>query len=298
MENRLDLVYILGKGSRWADNEIRFSLRSAEKYLKFGKVFIIGDKPEWMTGVIHIKTTDSESNKLMNARKKYLIACKDKRISNQFILMNDDFFFLKDIEKIENYSRGTLEEMINKHPTKTGYYYKSLIDTKNKLYGLGFECPIDFEIHGPMVFDKEKLLTVIGIIGESKNHAYSLRSCYGNIAHLEPVKIMDFKAMNIAEFIFQTNKDREMLSISDGLVAEDEFRNWIGRKFKMPSSFEMDEGKGQSTLPGRAAMKLRYYAVTMFTYGSKMYNPGDIIDNITIEGIKDTPKMRGLWKLD
>jgi len=291
---KIDLVYILGNGSRWSDNEIRFSLRSVEKYFNYRHIFIIGEKPEWMTGVIHIKADDSERNKLLNARKKYMIACNDKRISKKFVLMNDDFFLLKPIEQIENWSRGTIQEMIEKHPTKGGYYYKSLVDTKNRMNAIGISDPIDFEIHGPMVFDKEKVLTTIGVMGMDK--PFSIRSCYGNIAHLEPKKIMDFKAMNIAEFAYQMKFDREVLSISDGMVAEDDFRVWIERKYKNPSCFEMDEGVGSKTLPGRSGGVKRYYAVKTFTFNSKKINIGEIIDDDTIQGIKETKKMRGLWK--
>ncbi len=211
--------------------------------------------------------------------------------------MNDDFFFLQPVDEIKNYSRGLLEDMIDKHPTKGGYYYRSLVDTRSKLRHLGFADPIDFEIHGPMVFDKEKFLTVMGIVSHESDKAFSLRSCYGNIMHLEPENIMDFKAMNIAEFAYQIQKNREMLSIGDGLVAEEDFRDWIGRKFPIASSFEMDEGAGQTALPGRSMEKMRYYAIKNFTYGSKKFNIGEIIDHDIIEGIKDSPKMRGLWKL-
>ena len=39
----MDVVYILGKGSVWKDNEIRYSLRSIEKHLTgFDRVFIVG----------------------------------------------------------------------------------------------------------------------------------------------------------------------------------------------------------------------------------------------------------------
>lgn len=298
MKNKIDLVYILGTGSRWSDNEIRFSLRSVEKYFKYNKVFIIGEKPEWLTGVIHIKAHDGNSNKLLNAREKYRIACTDKRISKDFILMNDDFFFLKSVDEIENYSRGTLEEMIEKHPTKSGYYFKSLMDTCNKLRSLGFEDPIDFEIHGPMIFNKEKLLTVMGVIGEDPHKAYSLRSCYGNMMHLKPKKIMDFKAMNLAEFALQVREDRELLSINDGLVAEDYFRDWIERRFKKPSMFEMDEGIGQKVLPGRTIKQMKYHATKMFQFNGKTFNPGDIIDKETASKLKEHGRMRGLWRLD
>jgi len=292
---KIDLVYILGKGSRWSDNEIRYSLRSVEKYFKCGNVFVIGERPEWMTGVIHIKAEDKNSNKLLNALEKYRIACTDKRISRKFILMNDDFFFLREVDKIENYSRGTIQKMIEKHPTQNGYYFKSLVDTKNKLFGLGFEDPIDFEIHAPMIFDKEDLMTVMGVIGTDK--AYSLRSCYGNMMHLEPKKVIDYKAANLAEFAFQLARDREFLSTNDGMVAESEFRFWIERKYRNISKFEMDEGKGSGILPGRSMALMEYHAVQVFSYNNKKFNPGDIIDKQTMASLKDEPRMRNLWTI-
>jgi hypothetical protein len=66
-----------------------------------------------------------------------------------------DFFFLKEIKKIPNYSRGRIEELMAKHPTKNGYYYRSLWDTHKRLDGMGIKNAIDFEVHAPIIFNKE-----------------------------------------------------------------------------------------------------------------------------------------------
>ena len=51
----MDVVYILGTGSTSNDNEIRYSLRSIEKYLiGFNVVYIVGECPKFLKGIIHL----------------------------------------------------------------------------------------------------------------------------------------------------------------------------------------------------------------------------------------------------
>lgn len=299
MENNIDAVYILGEGSRWSNNEIRYSIRSLERNFKFRNIVVIGECPEWLHGITYIPIKDSKSNvsgiKLQNARQKYLTACNDQRISKDFMLMNDDFFFLEEVSEIRNYSRGTIEEMMSRHPTKAGYYYHSLRDTDNKLKAMGIEKPIDFEIHGPMIFNKSDLLNVIGMVGMDRY--YSFRSCYGNLMNLKSEVVIDFKAANLAEFAYQTSRNREFLSINDALVASEEFRTWIHRMFPKPSRYEIDKGDGVKAQPGRPLMALKYTATKTFVYGKNTYSPGDIIDNATIQLLKRIPKMRDMWTI-
>ncbi|MFZ3032241.1 MAG: hypothetical protein WA082_04350 [Candidatus Moraniibacteriota bacterium] len=292
---KIDLVYILGTGSRWRNNEIRYSLRSVERNFPVGKVFIIGECPDWITGAIHIPAPDIHKNKQANAREKYLIAAKDKRIGENFALMNDDFFILKSVKKVENYSRGTIQEMIDRHPTKSGYYYQSLKDTKRVLESMGIVDPEDFEIHAPIMFNKEKLLTTIQLVGAEKD--YSFRSCYGNLNALKGKKTIDFKANGLVEFAYQVKRDPTYLSISDALVAEREFRDWLRRKFRNPSRYETDRGEGADILPGGEMKSLRYYAVDTFTYAGKTYSQGEIIQHEIMDELRNQRQMKDLWVL-
>jgi len=293
---KIDLVYILGTGSRWNDNEIRYSLRSVQNYFPaVGKVFIIGECPEWATNVIHIKVPDKYDNKLLNARAKYLAAATNPQISKNFVLMNDDFFILREIDEIPNFSRGTIEEMMSQHPTKNGYYYRSLWDTHKRLDGMGIKDPIDFEVHAPIIFNKEKLETVIGMIGSEK--VFSIRSCYGNLMNLEPTKVIDFKAANIAEFAYQKMRGADYLSINDALICDDDFREWLRTKYRRMSKYETNED-GLKMRPGRSIGKKRIMTRKAFEYCGKYYNPGDIIPREVWLNIKNNPRMAYVWELD
>ena len=49
----IDVVYILGDGSKWGNNEIKYSLRSLEKYGKnIRDVYICGNKPYFVNNKI------------------------------------------------------------------------------------------------------------------------------------------------------------------------------------------------------------------------------------------------------
>lgn len=294
---KIDLVYILGGGSRWNNNEIRYSLRSVESFFPAaGKVFVIGECPEWLQNVVHIKVTDTHDNKILNAMVKYGIAVDDPRVSKDFILMNDDFFFLKSTEEIPYYSRGTIAEMLNLHPSKNGYYFRSLWDTRKRLDAMGISDAIDFEVHAPMIFNKEKLKTVMGMVGTER--AYAFRSCYGNLMGMTPEKTVDFKAANTTEFLVQKLRtDSHFLSINDALVADEDFRNWVGTMYWRKSKYELDEG-GLKIPPGRPIGLRKYHARKEFRFSSKLIHKGDLIPKEIIDEIKSNPAMADCWKWD
>jgi|GEM_PF-1655785 len=292
---KMDLVYILGTGSRWRNNEIRYSLRSVQKHMDIGRVFIVGECPEWITGVVHVPAKDMEKNKQLNARHKYEVAARDKRISKDFILMNDDFFILKPVSEVEYYIRGTIDEMIQRHPTKGGYYYRSLCDTKRVLESMGIDDPQDFEIHSPIIFNKDKLLMTMNMIPADK--AYSLRSCYGNLNEIKGKKVIDFKAAGIVDWAYQKKRSPAYLSISDALVAQKEFRDWLRFKFRHPSKYETDRGAGEDMLPWATMGSLRFYAKQSFTYAGKMYSKGEILDPEMMDELRNSSKMRNCWEL-
>ncbi|MEF8984507.1 MAG: glycosyltransferase domain-containing protein [Bacteroidales bacterium] len=96
-EEGIDIVYPYGPSSGWTDNELRYSIRSVIEYFKdLRHIVVIGRKPRWLTNVIFIPAKD-DGVKDANIIKKLLIACRDKRVSEQFIYAADDKFMLEDL---------------------------------------------------------------------------------------------------------------------------------------------------------------------------------------------------------
>ena len=295
--DKLDLVYILGTGSKWFDNELRLSLRSAEKNLSFNKVYIIGEKPSWIKNVEHIKKRDCMSNKLQNAVEKYIVACKDERISKDFILMNDDFFTIKKVSDIPYFSRGSLNEMIKKHPTQAGYYYTALIETRKRLEKIGIKVARDFEVHAPIVFNKEKLLATIAIAGQQRNPVL-LRTFYSNLNGVEEEKVLDYKVDSLLNLFLRLKTKPRFISTTDKLVFDKDFDDWLIDQFPEVSRFEKDEGIGLKRTPGASGHKSRYHARQPFIFANKQYNPGDLIEEEVGEKLEKQNNLKNIWKKD
>lgn len=233
---KIDFVYILRTDPRFYKNDdIKYSLRSLDKNFKVkGKVFIVGGRPNWINvnTVTHIYAEDKERNKLVNAIHKILIACKDRRISEDFILMNDDFLFLKETDDIKNYNIGTIEEMKRTHRTKGGYYYKAICDTLEILQSKNMST-ISYETHYPIIINKNNF---IEIIKETGKIAYLFRSFYGNRYIKESKKIKDFKVFNHHQFF--KGKEREFMSLSDEIEKYPSMKEWYSNIFKDKSKYE------------------------------------------------------------
>ena len=104
--------------------------------------------------------------------------------------MNDDFFIIKKIDSIDHFYNGLLSEKIDKYTKITGssMYIKKLILTNTRLIDQGISKPYDYELHIPMVMQRDKLLPII------KKYPNCLwRSMYGNIHDVGGTQMEDVK---------------------------------------------------------------------------------------------------------
>lgn len=98
---KIDLVYKIGINAEWDEyNELKYSIRSAVKYFSdLRNIVIVGNKPHWASDkIIHIPAKDPYThNKDANLINKMILACLDERISDEFINISDDQFFLSNV---------------------------------------------------------------------------------------------------------------------------------------------------------------------------------------------------------
>ena len=107
----MDVLYYIGGGSMRNNVELRLSLRALEKHCKdLGKVFIVGNKPAFLKNVEYIWVED-KFEWWRNAFEKTKAAIK-AGISDDFLLMNDDFFMTGSFEaaKYPYYHRGEMPD--------------------------------------------------------------------------------------------------------------------------------------------------------------------------------------------
>lgn len=173
----MDVLYILGRGSKHDDMELRLSLRCLEKNaIGVDRVFIVGNKPEWVQNVVHIPAEDTYTAE-NNAFQKVLKACHNG-ISDNFLLMNDDFFLLekRDIEYYPFFVRGWLDV------EKPDNSYKRSINRTVMALKPYSKAPMNYEVHCPIIFNKHKMLFLEGVAEYfKKEEGILIRSFYHNV---------------------------------------------------------------------------------------------------------------------
>lgn len=208
----MNLVYICRDGE---NEELRYSLRSVCQNIENPRVWVVGGKPDWYTGN-HLKVKQSHT-KYQNVLNNLSAIVRSPEIPNDFVMMNDDFFIIKPIGKVETYHGGLLQDKVDLFSENLGssFYIKLLKNTHNRLVHLGIDNPLDYSIHVPMEFNKEKLSTVI-------KPKMSYRTLYGNIYGVGGVEINDVKKHRGQTMAWANTdiQDLPYLSTSDSSFAE------------------------------------------------------------------------------
>lgn len=181
------VVYTLGTGSFYHDNELRFSLRSVEKHLSNVKnVVIIGRKPEWFKGD-YIPFIEMDQIPDNNIFKKLLFACNSDKVSDNFLFMNDDHFLLDyfDASQFPNYYCGSLEGYVKRSRVHGNYF--------QRVRGVALKFPEGkfFDVHTPIMYNKEKFLQLKEVYDYQIGMV--IKSLYGNTYALDGKEITDCK---------------------------------------------------------------------------------------------------------
>jgi hypothetical protein len=177
-------VYICREGE---NEELRYSIRSVIDSFPDADIWVVGGKPDWYVGN-HLPVPQTKS-KYNNARENLLQTCHMKDISEEFVLMNDDFFIIDKINKINEYHGGPIREKSARYNQmyQGGQYARFLADTYYWLTKQKINEPMDYDIHVPMKMKKQNLLKIIG----HKNVLW--RSAYGNMFGSGGKEIHDVK---------------------------------------------------------------------------------------------------------
>ncbi len=181
---RVDVVYAIGTGSRWDNNELRFSIRSVYKNLKgFGRIIIVGEKPPFIDGVTHIQYPDRypKTNADGNIIEKVLQACRDPGVSEKFLFMNDDHIILKPVKisEIPSYHKGCLSSY---DPTyfDVNPWRQRLLQTKLALEKLSTPT-LHFDCHTPILLEKKKFIATLAKFDYKTGIGLTMKSLYGNL---------------------------------------------------------------------------------------------------------------------
>ena len=229
----MDIVYVYKK---WPSNgfELRYSLRSL-KNIQHKKVYIVGDKPNRIKNVKHIPVKDDQWNKYKNVLNKMYQICNNKEISDDFIYMHDDNFIIKPIKELKYYKRSTLENHCEKIK-KTfweNHYYRAMKYVRD-IFPDGYS----YDVHTPIVFNKEKLRLILDLYWHEPS---SKRSLYCNTYQVG-WRFMESGKEDIK--VHQRNKNyyirknQQFLSSDNILVFDKDFNKLLHKLFPNKCQYE------------------------------------------------------------
>ena len=229
----MDFVYICKDG---ANEELKYSIRSVVESFPNSNIWVVGGKPDWYIGnFIEVKQKES---KYKNAVENLKTISVSEQISESFILMNDDFYIVKKIDKIENFHGGYLLDKINLYQKLNGnsQYTRKLSGTYKKLKALGFENPLDYELHIPMIMEKEKLKIILDLIDQ-----FLWRSIYGNKFEVGGTEMQDVKVYTTGPLVLKSynlNIDNHTYLSSADSSFNNIFNKILKDKFNQKTKFE------------------------------------------------------------
>ena len=248
MKPSVDVVYVLGSGSTWNNNEIRYSLRSIEKYARgVGNIFIVGELPDFLSkGIMHIKADDifnPNQNADGNIATKVLAACADDRLSDDFLFINDDHILLKPLHLSEMpaFHKGDM----NFFPDTTwtlNFWRGRLKRTMEVLNQKGLTA-FHFDCHTPILFNKNKFPQVMSNFPYTEGIGLTMKSLYGNSIYSKSGVLLSNEKKTV--FKYYTNAQLNQRLEGCGFMSFNDFglngafKLWLDARFPDPSRWEL-----------------------------------------------------------
>lgn len=220
-----DCVITLGSDSKWKNNELRYCLRGLEMYSDIDRVWLVGECPDWYIGD-HIEAKDTHTT-TYNIWHKVLAASKHPEVSDNFLFINDDYFFLQPFKSALCPFEYT--DVTGNTPYKKIVRHTLDICEKSGLTAL------NYDVHRPMIINKAKFIETYNFFEWhlAIHEGLVMKSCYANFAEVEGVFCTDIKLTHGCDI-----PNMDMFSISDEYITP-AFKQYCSERWPEKSKWEI-----------------------------------------------------------
>lgn len=227
----MDAVYPIGRGSRWSDNELRYSLRSLAKFApEVDRIIIVGHRPEFIGGtgeVVHLPVADVWPERpCANVLLKLEAALSEVR-GQEFVWMNDDIYLLAEQDWSEVH-----HSPVPKH--RTPYYQHCYLEARSYLFGIRVHPCRDHELHVPVKLNGAFAFEVLQGL---PHFDMAFRTVYFNLwcssSGIESAPMLDHKLHSVRNVGSWAS-----FSSSSAMARNLEFRKMVQRLYPDPSPWE------------------------------------------------------------
>lgn len=228
-EPTVDVVYVVGEGSPWDDNELRFSLRSLSRnFPELRNVWVVGKNIPWLRNVRHLPFPDPyASNKDANMISKVLRACIEPDLSETFVRFSDDQYLLlpTSCSDLGPYFRPDILQTKDFPATAWG---RRIVRTGRELSSRGLPT-LNYESHVPVLYSKHRFAETMLAYDYGQADGYAINSLYFNSVGV--TQAVDLRAARVRAAIFRPGRSQTQL------------RAFVrSRKFLNHNDFGLDAG--------------------------------------------------------
>lgn len=219
----MTLFIPLSPNSTWNDNELRYALRSWEKYSPPSEVVIIGPKvPDWLTGVTWMGWNKNYSKPRDIYEKTKLMS----QYYTEFIFANDDHFLLDPFKDDPGY-QGLIRDFRGGSETFMRY-----VSNTAKI----FPAAKYFDIHEPMRMEAK----YINCMYYPMKGEMLLKTAYGATAGVNGRPATDCKIDRHIRYdeIDTLLQGRWCFSVGDQGLNND-MKRWLADRFPDKSKYEL-----------------------------------------------------------
>lgn len=231
----MDAVYLFAAGG---EDELRHSLRSLANLKQVDRVAVAGYQPGWLTDdVVRVVPDNHRPGKHFDTWANLAAAVADRRLSDDFVLMNDDFYALQPLPVVPVWQHGVL----SKHIARTHEQDRRRDSTIDMLERVGAYGRLSYELHVPMVMHRpamRALMRRVEAVMPARAEPPWKRTVYGNYAHPgvgelhDDVKIRDYESVPGPADLFVSTSD---YTWRRGAVGQ-----WLRDRFSVPSRWERE----------------------------------------------------------
>ena len=228
----MDIVYLVKEGAY--NLELIYSVRSVCKNLPFKRIWFIGGCPEGILPDMYYPFRRISNIKTRNTAKMYELICGINEISDDFMLFNDDFFIMNQIDELPPRYWQTLKDKVALMKQIYGSTrWATLLEIASDALKEKQYEQYNFELHVPMVFNKEKLARTIRKFPDIP----CKRSLYGNMYKLYETGLErpDGKIHDLNIDIFNA----DIISTDDESFKSGAIGRRIRKEFPNPSKYEI-----------------------------------------------------------
>lgn len=228
-----DIVYLVKECS--ANEELRYSLRSACENFSFRKAWFYGGRPSYLMPDGWVYVLQNQRTKWMRTTNMIRLICQNDEITDDWWLFNDDFFVLQKTDGIEAPFHDSIYRHIvrieDRHGRKSTAYTQQLRDLAAALERKGCTT-YNYALHMPILINKKKALATLDAFPDCP----MFRSLYGNYNEIGGTDIRDCKIAGLDRI---PAEDALFISTNDDSFASGRAGAFIREKFPDPCKYEL-----------------------------------------------------------